>query len=122
MDVKSGLCQTDKILLQEGRLGGESKALLKYGRESTSTFIRFITGHGFLRKQNAYVAHGKGNTSPEEVKCRKCSEATEEPAHIIKDCEAFWQEMLDEFNCLKWLPDMEWTVDHMIRFLNKTRV
>ena len=68
------------------------------------------------------MAHGKGNTSPEEVKCRKCSEATEEPAHIIKDCEAFWQERLDEFNCLKWLPDMEWTVDQMIRFLKKPRV
>ena len=28
----------------------------------------------------------------------------------------------DEFNCLEWLPDMVWTVDQMIRFINKTRV
>ena len=101
---------------------GKTKALLKYGREVTSTFIRFVTGHGFLRKQNAYVAQGKENTSPEEIKCRKCGEAVEEPAHIIRECEYFWQERLDEFNCLEWLPDMEWTTDQMIRFLMKEKV
>ena len=46
----------------------------------------------------------------------------EEPAHIIRECEAFWQERLEEFNCLEWLPDMEWTVDQMMRFINKTQV
>ena len=101
---------------------GKTKALLKYGRETTSTFIRFITGHGFLRKQNAYVAHGKENISPEEIKCRKCGEAAEEPAHIIRECDFFWQERLDVFNCLVWLPDMEWTVDQMLRFLEKDKV
>ena len=101
---------------------GKTKALLKYGREVTSTFIRFITGHGFLRKQNAYVAHGKENTSPEEIKCRMCGQATEEPVHIIRKCDAFWEERLDDFNCLEWLPDMDWTVNQMTRFLKKPRV
>ena len=102
---------------------GKTKALLKYGKEATSRFIRFITGHAFTRKQNAYVAHGSNQGIPyEEVECRKCGEAKEEPAHIIRECEAFWQERLDEFNCLEWLPDMKWTIDQMMRFINKPQV
>ena len=102
---------------------GKTKALLKYGKEKTSRFIRFITGHAFTRKQNAYVAHGTNQGIPfEEVKCRLCGEAKEEPAHIIKECEAFCQERLEELNCLEWLPDMDWTVHQMMRFINKTRV
>ena len=68
------------------------------------------------------MEHGKENTSLEEIKCRKCGEATEEPAHIIRKCDFFWQERLDEFNCLEWLSDMDWTVDQMIRFLKKPQV
>ena len=99
---------------------GKTKALLKYGKETTSRFIRFISGHAFTRKQNAYVAHGNKDGIPfEEVKCIMCGEAKEEPAHIIRECEAFWQERLDEFNCLEWQSEMNWTVDQMIRFLNK---
>ena len=102
---------------------GKTKALLKHGKETTSRFIRFITGHAFTRKQNAYVAHGTNEgITFEEVKCRMCGEAKEEPAHIIRECESLWQERLDEFNCLEWLTDMDWTVDQMMRFINKTRV
>ena len=102
---------------------GKTKALLKHGKEATSRFIRFITGHAFTKKQNAYVAHGTNQGIPfEEVKCRKCGEAKEEPAHIIRECEALWQERLNEFNCLEWLSDMEWTVDQMMRFINHTQV
>ena len=102
---------------------GKTKALLKFGKEATSRFIRFITGHGFLRKQNAYVAHGTNEGIPyEETKCRMCGEAKEEPAHIIRECEAFCQERLEAFNFLEWHPDMEWTVNQMMRFLNNPRV
>ena len=102
---------------------GKTKALLKFGKEATSRFIRFITGHGFLRKQNAYVAHGTNKEIPfEETKCRMCGEAKEEPAHIIRECEAFCQERLEEFNFLEFPPDMKWTVNQMMRFLNKPRV
>ena len=101
----------------------QTKSLLKFGKEATSRFIRFITGHGFLRKQNAYVAHGTNEDIPfEETKCRMCGEAKEEPAHIIRECEAFCQERLEEFNFLEFPPDMKWTVNQMMRFLNKPRV
>ena len=54
---------------------------------------------------------------------RRRVEAKEEPAHIIiRECEAFWQERLEEFNNLEWQSETNWTVDQMIRFLNKARV
>ena len=49
-------------------------------------------------------------------------EAKEDPAHIIWECDAFCQRRLEVFNFLEWHPEMEWTVDQMMRFLNKTRV
>ena len=51
-----------------------------------------------------------------------CGEAKEEPAHIIRECEAFCQERLEEFNFLELPPDMKWTVNQMMRFLNNPRV
>ena len=104
---------------------GKTNALMKYGKESTSRFIRFITGHAFLRKHNAYVRHGKKENEEipfEETKCRMCGKSKEEPAHIIKECDAFWQERLNVFGCFEWYPDREWSVDQMMKFLNKIRV
>ena len=104
----------------------KTHSLLKYGKDVTSRFIRFITGHAFLRKQNAYVRYGPGSNQEnipfDEIKCRMCGESVEEPVHIIKECEAFWQERFQEFECIEWHPDKEWNVDQMIRFLNEIRV
>ena len=68
---------------------------------------------------------GPGNNQDipfDEIKCRMCGNSIEEPVHIIKECEAFWQERFNEFECLEWHSDKEWQVDQMIRFLNKIRV
>ena len=56
------------------------------------------------------------------IKLKLYGEAKEEPSHIIRECEAFCQERLEAFNFLEWHPDMEWTVNQMMRFLDKTRV
>ena len=44
-----------------------------------------------------------GNEGEGEEECRMCGEAKEEPAHIIRECEAFWQERLEAFNCIEKL-------------------
>ena len=93
--------------------------------QSTSRFVRFLTGHAFLRKHNAYVKYNKkpNQVIPfDEIKCRMCGEASEEPAHIIRECEAFAVERLEEFGYLEWHEDIKWSVDQMIHFLNRTRV
>ena len=87
--------------------------------------MRFLTGHAFLRKHNAYVKYKKkpNQVIPfDEVKCRMCEISNEEPAHIFKECEAFSVERIEEFGCLEWHTDREWSVDQMMRFLNRTRV
>ena len=45
-----------------------------------------------------------------------------ESAHIIREYEAFCHERLEEFNFLECPPDMKWTVNQMMWFLNKARV
>ena len=87
--------------------------------------MRFLTGHAFLRKHNAYVKYKKkpNQVIPfDEVKCRMSGESKEEPAHIIRECEAFSAERYEELGCLEWHSDREWNVDHMMQFLNKARV
>ena len=104
---------------------GKTNALLRFGKEATSRFVRFLTGHAFLRKHNAYVKYKKkpNQVIPfDEVKCRMCGESKEEPAHIIRECEAFSAERYEEFGCPEWHSDREWNVDHMMQFLNKVRV
>ena len=70
--------------------------------------MRFLTGHAFLRKHNAYVKYRKKpNQVIDEVKCRMCGVSNEEPAHIIKECKAFSVERFEEF----WMhTDKEWSV------------
>ena len=57
----------------------------------------------------------------DEVKCRMCGVSNEEPAQIIKECEAFLVEKFEDFGCLEWHTDREWSVDQMMHFLNRTR-
>ena len=87
--------------------------------------MRFLTGHPFLRKHNAYVKYKKkpNQVIPfDEVKCRMCGVSNEEPAHIIKECEAFSVERFEEFGCLEWHEDRKWSVDQMMHVLNRTQV
>ena len=101
----------------------KTQSLLRYGKEATSRFIRFITGHAFLRKHNAYVRHGTNKGIPfDEVKCRMCGNSPEEPVHIIKECDAFCQERFNVFDCVEWFSDRNWSVDQMVQFLGKIRI
>ena len=117
-------CRQTKYFFKEGSKA-KANALMKYGKQSASRFIRFTTGHAFLRKHNAYVKHKKkpGQILPfDEMKCRHCGTVVEEPVHIITECEAFMAERYEEFNCLEWQDDTEWEISQMMRFLEKFRV
>ena len=103
----------------------KTDSLLVYGKEATSRFVRFITGHAFLRKHNAYVRYEKkpNQVLPfDEIKCRMCGKSIEEPEHIIRECEAFFAERYDEFGCLEWHSGTDWKVDQMMKFLGQPRV
>ena len=50
-----------------------------------------------------------------------CGNSPEEPVHIIKECDAFCQERY-VFDCVEWYSDRDWSVDQMIRFLEKIQI
>ena len=51
-----------------------------------------------------------------------CGNSVEEPAHIIRECEAFCAERYDEFGCLEWHSETDWKIDQMMKFLAQPRV
>ena len=62
---------------------------MQNSREVLGQLIRFITGHAFLRRQNAVVFHGV-SPPPGDITCRLCEApfSEETPHHLITECEA----------------------------------
>ena len=108
-------------------IGGPSKVIAKLliqnSREVLGRLVRFLTGHAFLRRQNAIVFHGI-NPPPGDISCRFCEDiySDETPHHLITECDRFchWRGetlgayILDEF------PD--WEVTSLIKFLSHKEI
>ena len=96
-----------------------SQNILAHPREVVGRMVRFLTGHAFLRRQNAIVLTGI-SPPPGDVSCRLCEDpfSDETPHHLITECEAlhFWRfetlgaHILDEYP--------EWKCNELIRFLS----
>ena len=71
---------------------GRAANLLKNTRELLGRLVRFLTGHAFLRRQNAVVFHGI-SPPPGDISCRLCedTEMEETPHHLITQCEKLCQ-------------------------------
>ena len=88
-----------------------AKLLLKSPREGLGRLVRFLTGHAFLRRQNAIVFHDL-NPPPGDISCRLCEDPDmeETPHHIITECErlCLWRgETLGNYTldqCPQWDP------------------
>ena len=65
-----------------------AKLLLSKTRDEVGQMARFLTGHAFLRRQNAIVATGI-NPPPGDNSCRMCEHKVmaETPHHLITECE-----------------------------------
>ena len=67
-----------------------SRLLLQWERSAFSRLVRFLTGHCFLRRQNALVnsTHPQSLAGPLDpaIACRLCGLAPERACHIIQDC------------------------------------
>ena len=108
-------------------IGGPSKVtanlLLQNSREVLGRLVRFLTGHAFLRRQNAIVFHGI-NPPPGNVSCRFCEDvySDETPHHLITECDRFslWRGetlgayVLDEYP--------EWDVPSLTKFLSHKEI
>ena len=97
--------------------------LLSYPRESVSRAIRFLTGHAFLRRQNAIVFHGI-SPPPGDITCRLCEDSymDETPHHLITECEALvqWRIATFETDFMEDFP--RWKVHNLMKFIGKKSI
>ena len=88
--------------------------LLQQSREVVGRLVRFLTGHAFLKRQNAVV----------DITCRLCEDplADETPHHIIIDCEAlcFWRVQIFGSYILDEYP--EWDMKSLLRYLSLMKI
>ena len=102
---------------------GKTERLLTYPRELVSRAIRFLTGHAFLRRQNAIVFHGI-SPPPGDISCRLCEDTfmDETPHHLITECEALVQWRINTFNSDFLGEFPRWKVHNFIKFLGKKSI
>ena len=102
---------------------GKTEKLLSYPRELVSRAIRFLTGHAFLRRQNAVVFHGI-SPPPGDISCRLCEDShmDETPHHIITECEALvqWRINILRSDFLGEYP--RWKVHNLMKFLGNKHI
>ena len=111
-------CRQSKYFIH-GPSKRRAEHLLRHSKDVLGRMVRFLTGHAFLRRQNAIVFHGV-NPPPGDVSCRFCEDwqMDETPHHLIVECEALchWRSatmggfILDEFP--------EWDVASIANFLS----
>ena len=94
--------------------------ILSHPRDVVSRAVRFLTGHAFLRRQNAIVFHGV-SPPPGDVSCRLCEDPimAETPHHLITECEAlvFWRLSIFGVDFLDEIP--YWKANDLLKFVGK---
>jgi ribonuclease HI len=96
-----------------------AKDLLDLSRLDAGRLVRWVTGHAFLRRQNAIVAQSFPRPAG-DIHCRSCDDPDmdEEADHIINECEAFCLTRHTNFG--KFIIDgnhFDWSVDNLLNFL-----
>ena len=108
-------------------VGGPSKTraklLLENPRDILGRLIRFITGHAFLRRQNAIVFHGV-NPPPGDVSCRFCKDifSDETPHHLITECDRFCSWRADTLGDYVLDDYPQWDVPSLVKFINHKEI
>ena len=78
--------------------------------------MRWITGHGFLRRHNNICQEDDEYISPS---CRLCKEGEETPIHLSAECPALHDKRAEIFG-ERFLPTdepMMWKTDQLLSFL-----
>jgi ribonuclease HI len=101
-----------------------AKDLLQLNRADAGRIVRWITGHAFLRRQNAVVE--QSIPAPfGDIHCRSCDieNIKEEANHIILDCEAFCQTRNNHLGAF-FLGEkhLDWEVNSLNQFLHSPAI
>ena len=84
-------------------------------------FVRFITGHAFLKRHNKIVERGtKIGEENEDIYCRLCQSDTdwETPHHLICKCVALMHRRKSIFGDFFLPDDPDWNMKSMMEFFN----
>ena len=84
-------------------------------------FVRYVTGHAFLKRHNMIVEKGtKAGIENEDIYCRLCESNTdwETPHHIICKCPALMHRRKAIFGEYMLPDDPDWNVKNLIDFLD----
>ena len=111
-------CRQSKYFISEPSRA-RARLLLSHKRDIVGYLARFITGHAFLRRQNAIVNTGL-NPPPGDISCRMCEDIvmSETPHHLITECDSLWQWRLDTLGSL-FLDDYpQWDPHSLAKFLS----
>ena len=72
-------------------IGGPSlkyNQIYKFGKDTVSRLVQYLTGHAFLGRHDQIVELGnKEGDGSEAARCRFCKGADETPHHILTECE-----------------------------------
>ena len=101
----------------------KTERILSYPRELVSRAVRFLTGHAFLKRQNAIVFHDI-SPPPGDISCRMCEDPfmDETPHHLITECEALVQWRISNFK-LDFLGEFpRWKVHNFIKFIGNKSI
>lgn len=103
----------------------KTTTLMTHTRSAIGRFARFLTGHAFLRRQNAIVEQRNPRG---DIACRRCYEGPdgpdEEPSHVIASCNGLIGKRSEIFG--PHITDREhivyWEVTAMLQFLSLPEV
>ena len=113
----NGECRQTKYFWQGPNIA-RSKVIVNANRTNVGRLVRFLTGHTFLKRQNAIVNRENTFDPLGNISCRLCdTDAEETPHHLITDCGklSFWRAGTMGDRILGEFP--EWDPLQLIEFL-----
>ena len=115
-------CRQSKYFMS-GPAKTRAKLLLSKTRDEVGQMARFLTGHAFLRRQNAIVATGI-NPPPGDNSCRMCEDKVmaETPHHLITECDRLWEWRADTLGSHFLDEYPEWDPISLGKFLSKKEI
>ena len=112
-------CRQSRFFIM-GPCKSKARKLIQNSRLVLGRLVRFLTGHAFLRRQNAVVFHGF-SPPPGDNSCRMCEDPDyeETPHHLITECEALCHWRHSTLGSFELEEYPAWDPDSLAEFINK---
>ena len=115
-------CRQSRFFIM-GPCKSKARKLILNSRLVLGRLVRFLTGHAFLRRQNAVVFHGH-SPPPGDISCRMCEDPDkdETPHHLITECEALCHWRISTLGSFLLQEVPVWDPDTLAKFINNKNI